>query len=222
MGVGDNRWGGTGGGIGRRRAALSARRAGEGRRQDVARCRRLSCLPTGRATKPSSPNSPRRPPQAVSRIRTRRRQSSQRRCSIPARCCAPAPTITTTWPRWAFPAREEGDAAAVLLLQAAAQRRGRSRRDGAHAARHQEVRLGDRARRGDRQDRALRAGRATRSITSRATRSRSISRRAISTRRPDQFYKFDWVAGKAHRHLPARWARGSCRPQRSAIRRTSR
>ena len=51
--------------------------------------------------------------------------------------------------------REEGDAAAVLLLQAAAQRGGRPRRHGGDAARHHEIRLGDRACRRDRQDRAL-------------------------------------------------------------------
>ena len=65
------------------------------------------------------------------------------------------------------------------------------------AARHQEIRLGDRACGGDRQDRALRDRSSARSIMSPDIRSRSIISARDFNQAPDQFYKFDWVAGKA-------------------------
>jgi len=118
-----------------------------------------------------------------------------------------------------FPRRAKGDAASVLFLQAGETRRCRSGCDGRNAARIRNVRLGNRTRRRHRQARALRRRCAGARLRRRVyNRDRPVGARF--QRAPDQFYKFDWVAGK--RSTPvARSGHGSFQPPRSPTRRTS-
>ena len=211
--------GGTGGGADRRRAALSARRPGEGRRQDIARGDARDVCRLAAQRNPSSPNWPPRPPQAALRIADAATARSRSAAALSRQGAVRRRQLLRPHGRDGLSRHQEGDPAAVLLLQAAAQRRGRSRRHGGDAARHKEIRLGDRARRRDRQDRALRAGRA-----------RARSRRRLHHRDRHVGARFQPGArsvlqvrlggGKSHRHLLPDGAvdRAGLRARRSAER----
>ena len=153
VGAGDDRRRQTG--IGCRRQALSARRARGGGRQGRAvvqrrSLRRLGHLEAGAGRARVVGGKERH---RAGRGEARRAAALSRQGAVRRR------QLLRPHGRDGLSRREEGDAAAVLLLQAAAQCGGRAGRDRHDAARHQEIRLGDRARGGDRQDRALRLGR---------------------------------------------------------------